>query len=95
MPLHRRLHLILYQPLDQVWAHDILPEPLLLQKLEVTQRWPRIGEILEVRRLGPVLQIGKVGDEGGLSEELLRCEMVEVVGIGERLNKLLGGFFGG
>lgn len=88
MPLHRRLHLVLDQSLDQIRAHDILPEPLPLQQLEVAQRWPGIGEIFEVRRLGPVLQIGKVGDKGGLSEELLRCEMVQVVGIGERLDKL-------
>lgn len=88
MPLHRRLHLVLDESLDQIRAHNVLPEPLLLQQLEVSQRRARIGKIFEVRRLGPVLEIGKVGDKGGLGEELLRCEMVQVVGIGERLNKL-------
>lgn len=88
MPLHRRLHLVLNQPLHQVRAHDVLPEPLLLQQLEVAQRRPRKGKILEVRRPGPVLQIGEVGDEGGLGEELLRREVVQVVGVGERLDKL-------
>jgi hypothetical protein len=88
VPLHRRLHLVLDESLDQIRAHDILSKPLLLQQLEMSQRWPGIGKILEVRRFGPVLQIGKVGDEGGLREELLRREMVQVVGIGERLNEL-------
>jgi hypothetical protein len=88
MPLYRRLHLLLDQPLDQVRAHNILSEPLLLQKFEVAQCRPRIGQILEVRRFGPVLQIGKVGDEGGLGEELLRRKMVQVVRIGERLYEL-------
>jgi hypothetical protein len=54
----------------------------------VSQRRPGVGQIFEVRRLGPVLQVGEVGDEGGLGKELLRREMVQVIGIGERLNKL-------
>lgn len=88
MPLHRRFHLVLDQPLDQIRAHDVLSESLLLQKLEMAQRRSGISQVFEVRRLGPVLQVGKVGDEGGLGEELLRCEVVQVVGVGERLDKL-------
>lgn len=55
MPLHRRLHLILDESLDQIRAHDILSEPLLLQQLEVSQRRPGIGKIFEVWWFGPVL----------------------------------------
>lgn len=36
MPLHRRLHLILDESLDEIRAHNVLPEPLLLQQLEVS-----------------------------------------------------------
>lgn len=88
MPLHRRLHLLLHQPLHQVRAHNVLPEPLALQQLQVPQRRPRVRQVLEVRRLGPVLQVVEVGDKGGLGEELLGGEVVEVVRVGERLDKL-------
>lgn len=48
----------------------------------------RVRQVLEVRRPGPVPQVGEVGDEGGLREELLRREVVEVEGVGERLDEL-------
>lgn len=88
MPLHRSLHLVLNQPLDQVRAHNVLPESLLLQKLQVAQSRSRVCQVFQVRRLGPILEVVEVSDEGGLSEELLRREVVEIVGIGERLDKL-------
>lgn len=90
VPLDRRPRLLLNQPLHQVRAHDVVPEPLLLQELEVPQRRPRVDEVLEIRRLGPVLQVSQVGDEGGLREQLLRREVVEVVGVRERLDELGG-----
>jgi hypothetical protein len=34
------------------------------------------------------LQVGEVGDEGGLTEDLLRGEMVEIVRVREGLDKL-------
>lgn len=83
MPLDRRLHLFLDQPLHQIRAHDILAEPLLLQQLQISQRRPGVDEVFEVGRLGPVLQVGEVGDKGRLGEELLRGEVIEVVGVGE------------
>ncbi len=88
MPLHRAPHALLHQPLHQVRAHDVLPEALLLQQLEVAQRRPRIRQVLQVRRAAPVLQVGEVGDERGLRQELLRGEMIEVKRVRERLDKL-------
>jgi hypothetical protein len=88
MPLHSRPRPILNQPLDKIRAHDILPESLLLQQLQVTQRWPRICQVFEVWRPAPVLQVGEVGDKRGLGEEFLRREVVEVEWVCEGLNKL-------
>lgn len=90
MPLNRCLYFLLDQPLHQVRAHDVLAKPRLLQQLEVPQRRPRVDEVLEVGRLSPVLQVGEVGDKGGLRQELLRGEVVEVIGVGEGLDKLGG-----
>jgi len=39
--------------------------------------------------LAPVTEIGEVGDEGGLGEEFLGSEMVEVEGGGEEGYELL------
>lgn len=38
--------------------------------------------------MGPVLQVGKVGDEGGVLEVFLGGEMVEVEGRGKGLDEL-------
>lgn len=76
VPIHRGFHLILYQPLHKIRAHDILSESLLLQKFEMLQRRPRICQILEIGWLGPVLEVGKVCDEGGLREEFLRRKVI-------------------
>ena len=89
MPVHGGLHLLLDQSLHQVRADNVLPEPLLLQQLEVPQRRAREGQVFKVRRTRPVLEIVQVGDKGGLAEELLRSEVVEVEGVRERLNKLV------
>ena len=89
MPIDRSLHLVLDQPLDQVGAHDVLPEALLLQQLQVPQGRAGIRQVLEVRGPAPVAEVGEVGDEGGLGEDLLGCEVVQVVGVGEGLDELL------
>lgn len=52
------------------------------------QCWPRIRQVLEVRRSAPVLQIREVGDKRGLAKELLGREVGEVLGVGEGLNEL-------
>lgn len=88
MPCHSCLHLVLNKLLHQIRAHYVLAETLPLQQLEMPERGARIRQVLEIRRLGPVLQVGEVGDKGRLREQLLRREMVEVEGVGERLDKL-------
>jgi hypothetical protein len=88
MPVHGRLHLVLDELLHQIRADDILAKTLLLEQLKVPQGWPRVRQVLEVRRPGPVLQVGQVGDEGGLGEELLGGEVVEVERVGEGLDEL-------
>lgn len=90
MPLYDRLQPALDQPLHQVGAQDVLPEALVLQQLEVAQRRPRVREVLDVRRPGPVAEVGEVGDEGRLDEELLGREVVEVQRVRERLDELRG-----
>lgn len=52
------------------------------------QRRPGIREVLDVRRPRPVLEVGEVGDKGGLREEFLGREVVEVEGVGEGLDEL-------
>lgn len=88
MPLHRSLHLILHQLLHQIGTHYVLSKPLFLQQLEVLERRARVRQVFQVRRFRPVLQVGEVGDKGGLCEELLRREVVEVQWVCEGLNKL-------
>lgn len=88
MPVYDRLQAPLYQPLHQIGAQDVLPEALLLQQLEVAQRRPRVREVLYVRRPAPVPEVGEVGDEGRLDEELLGREVVEVQRVRERLDEL-------
>lgn len=88
MPLHAAPHPLLHQPLHQVRADNVLPEALLLQQLEVSQRRAGVRQVFQVRRPRPVLEVGEVGDERGLREELLRGQVVEVEGVGEGLDKL-------
>lgn len=88
VPLDGGLCALLDQCGDEVRTNDVAPEPLLLQQLEVLERWARIGEIFEVRRLAPVLQVLEVLDKGGLLEELLGGEVIQIVWVGERLDKL-------
>lgn len=54
----------------------------------MAQRRPGIRQVLEVRRPAPVLEVGEVGDEGGLAEQLLRGEVVQVVRVREGLDEL-------
>lgn len=82
VPIDRGLHALLDQSLNHVRAHDLLSEHLLLEELEVSQGRARVGQVLEVGRLAPVLEIGEVCDKGGLVEELLGGEVVEVVRVG-------------
>lgn len=88
MPLHRSLHLVLYQLLHQVGAHNILSKPLFLEELKVLERRARVRQVFEIWRFRPVLQVGKVGDKGRLREEFLGGEVVEIEGICEGLDEL-------
>lgn len=88
MPLHRRLDPLGRQHLRELRADDVLAEPLLLEQFEVLERGARVGEVLEVRRARPVLEVGEVRDERRVREELLRGEVVEVEGVREGLDKL-------
>ena len=88
MPRNRSLRALLEQPLHEVRAQNIPPEALPLQQLEVPQRRARVREVLDVRRLGPVLEVVEVGDEFGAREVLLRGEVVEVEGVREALDEL-------
>lgn len=95
MPLDGRLHALLHQQVDQLRADDVLPEPLRLQQLQVLQRRARVGQVLEVRRPRPVLQVVEVGDEARVGEQLARRQVVEVVGVAKRLDELEGESVGG
>lgn len=88
MPIERGLHAIFNQALHQVGTDDVLAKAFLLQQLEVVERRAGVGEVLEVGRLGPVLQVVEVGDKGGLGEELLSRKVVEIERICKRLDKL-------
>lgn len=88
VPVDARLHALLPQTFDQVRADNILPELFLLQQLKILQGRPRVGEILEVRRPAPVLEIVEVGDKGWIAEELPGSQMVQVQRVAECLNEL-------
>lgn len=88
MPLHRRLHPLRKQSHRKVRADDILAELLLLQKLEHLERRRGKRQVLEVGRARPVLQVVEVGDEGGVREKLAGSEVVEILRVRERLDKL-------
>lgn len=88
MPLHGGLHAVRDHGVDELGRDDGLAEGLLLQQLEVAQRGARVGQVLQVGGPAPVLQVLEVLDKGGLLEELLGGEVVQVVRVGERLHKL-------
>lgn len=88
MPLHGSSHAFLNQRIDQIGADDILPEPLLLQQLQVLQGRAGIRQVLEVGRSRPVLEVVEVCDKGGVREQLLGGEMVQVEGVSKSLNEL-------
>jgi hypothetical protein len=88
VPVDARLLALYDKRLNQLGADDILPEFLLLKQLEVLEGRAGVGQVLEVRRLAPVLQVLEVLDESGIREQLLRCQVVEIERVGERLNKL-------
>lgn len=90
MPVNSGLHLVLDQLLHQVRTDDVLAEALLLEQFEMSQRRAGIRQVLEVRRPRPVLQVGEVGDKGGLREELLGGEVVEIERVREGLDELEG-----
>lgn len=88
MPLHGGLHALGDHGVDELGRDDVLAEGLLLQQLEVAQCRARISQVLDVRGPAPVLQIPEVLDKGGLLEELLRGEVVQVERVGQRLHEL-------
>lgn len=65
-----------------------MSELLLLQQLKVLERRAGVHDVLEVRRTGPVLQVGEVRDEFGAGKQLLGGEVVEVVRVREGLDEL-------
>jgi hypothetical protein len=62
----------------------------VLQQLEVLERRARVRQVLYVGRPRPVEEVGQVGDEGGLVDDLLRGEVVQVARVGEGLDELVG-----
>jgi len=89
VPLHAGAHSLHHERIDQVGTDDVLPKLLLLEELQVLDSWAGVGQVLEKGRASPVLQVGKVVDKSGVREVLARGEMVQVLRIGNRLNKLL------
>jgi hypothetical protein len=87
-PLHGGPRPLLHQPHHGLRTQDIGPELLLLQQLQGLQRRARVGQVPEIRRPRPVLQVVQVGDEARLLEVLLCGEVIEVGGRGERLHEL-------
>lgn len=65
-----------------------MPEPFLLQQLQGLQRRARIKQILGILGLGKVLQILEVGDKAWILQEFLRGEMVEIIWVAKRMDKL-------
>lgn len=89
MPVDRGLHTALYQPVDDVRAHDLLAKCFVLEKLEVAQCRTGVGQVFEIGRTVPVLKVGEVGDKARLAEEFLGGEVVEVEGVCEGLDELV------
>lgn len=76
------------EKLYQLGTDDLLAESLLLKELKVLQCRTRPCEISQIRRAAPVLQVFEILDECGVGQELLRCEVIQVEGIRERLDEL-------
>ncbi len=90
VPLDGAPHALLHEDLHQVRADNVLPELLRLQQLQALQRRARVGQVLEVGRPAPLLQVVEVGDEARVREQLARGQVVEVVGVAESLHELRG-----
>jgi len=88
VPFHCRLHALGHQSLDQIGTDDILAEAFFLKQLEALQRRPWVCQVLEVWRSAPVLEIVEVCDKRGVRQELSRGKVVEVLWVGEGLDKL-------
>ncbi len=58
MPFDRRFDAFRRKKLYQVGADDVVAEPFLLKKFEMFQRRAGIGQVLEVGRSPPVLEVG-------------------------------------
>jgi hypothetical protein len=54
----------------------------------VLQRRARVDQVFQIRRLAPISEVCQVRDKGGIREELLRCEVVQVERVGEGLYEL-------
>jgi hypothetical protein len=71
------------------WSENGISKGLLLEQLQSPECWAGICEVFYVFGLLPVLvEIGQVVDESGVGQEVLGSEVVEIVWIGERLDKL-------
>lgn len=88
MPIHGCFRSLGSQRLDELRTDNILSEALLLQKLEMLEGRAGVVQVLEIGRSGPVSQVGKVCDEGRFAKEFLGCEVIQVEGVRERLDKL-------
>ncbi len=88
MPLNSSPHPFLHHHIHQIRTDDVLAEPLRLQQLQVLQRRAGVGQVFEVRRPAPVLQVVEVGDEARIGEQLARGQVVEVVWVSEGLDEL-------
>jgi len=74
--------------MSDIGTDDVLSKPLLLQQLEVLERGAWICQVLEVGRARPVLQVVKIGNEGRVREQLARGEVVQILRVCKRLDKL-------
>lgn len=88
MVLDAGAHSLLDEAVDEFRVDDVLAEPLLLEKLQVPDGGARVRQVLQVGRASPVLEVGQVVDKGRLREELARGKVVEVLWVGESLDKL-------
>jgi len=88
MPYDCSLHALEFQLPRHIWNKDFLTEPFALQKLQHPKRRRGIRQVFEIRRSRPVLQIVKVGNEGGIRQVFARCQPVYILRIGKGLDKL-------
>ena len=88
VPVDARLLPLDSERLHQLRADDILPEFLLLEQLEVLEGRAGVVQVRDIGGSGPILQVGEVRDKGGIVEEFLGCEMIQVEGVCEGLDEL-------